>query len=159
MTLMGKSLWLKTSPTYHRISGYTPIPNHYKPGSHYEYEFLQFSAGLEPEELEADVVIVGSGCGGGVCAKNLAEAGHRVLVADKSYYYPPDRLPMSEEQGGIHLFENGGIELTDDASIGIIAGSTWGGGGTINCMCWREPMSYSRLFHYFSCDNTYSQIV
>jgi choline dehydrogenase-like flavoprotein len=132
MTLIGKSLWLKTSPTYHRISGFSATPNHYKPGSHYEYEFLQFPPGSEPEVVEADVVIVGSGCGGAVCAKNLAEAGHRVLVADKSYYYPPERLPMSEEQGGIHLFENGGIELTDDASVGIIAGSTWGGGGTVN---------------------------
>jgi hypothetical protein len=132
MTLVGKSLWLKTSPTYHRLSGYTPIPNHYKLGSHYEYDFLQFPAGSEPEVVEADVVIVGSGCGGAVCAKNLAEAGHRVLVADKSYYYPPERLPMSEEQGGIHLFENGGIEMTDDGSVGIIAGSTWGGGGTVN---------------------------
>jgi choline dehydrogenase-like flavoprotein len=132
MTAIAKSLWLKTSPTYHRISGFTPVPNHYKPGSHYEYEFMKFSAGSEPEVVETDVVIVGSGCGAAVCAANLAQAGHRVLVADKSYYYPPGQLPMTEEQGTIHMFENGGVDLTDDASVAVTAGSTWGGGGTIN---------------------------
>lgn len=144
MTLIAKSTWLKTSPTYHRISGFTPVPNHYKPGSHYEYEFLQFPAGPGPEMVDVDVMIVGSGCGGAVCAKNLAEAGHRVLVADKSYYYPPEQLPMSEEQGAIHLFENGGAEMTDDASMGVIAGSAWGGGGTINWSASLQTQSFVR---------------
>ena len=132
MTSIGKNLWLKTSPTLHRVSGFPKVPEHYKPGTHYEYEFIKFPAGPEPEVIETDVVIVGSGCGGAVCAKNLAEAGHRVLMVEKGYYYPPSRLPMTEEEGGIHLFENGGVDVTDDNSMNIIAGSNWGGGGTIN---------------------------
>ena len=131
-TFIAKSLWLKTSPTFHKISGFPAVPNHWKPGPHFEYEFIQISSGSEPQVIETDVVIVGSGCGGAVCAKNLAEAGHQVLVVDKSYYYPPSQLPMTEEEGGIHLFQNGGVEVTDDSSISLIAGSTWGGGGTIN---------------------------
>lgn len=63
-------------------------------------------SGTGPEVVETDVVIVGSGCGGGVCAKNLAEAGYKVLVVDKSYYFPPESLPMSEREGGVHLYEN-----------------------------------------------------
>jgi choline dehydrogenase-like flavoprotein len=132
MTFIGKNTWLKTSPTFHKVSGFPKVPNHYKPGQHSQYEFIKFPAGEGPEVIETDVVIVGSGCGGAVCAKNLAEAGHRVLVVEKSYYYPPSQLPMSEVEGGVHLFDNGGAEQTDDASMTIIAGSTWGGGGTVN---------------------------
>lgn len=106
--------------------------SHYEPGPHYEYEFLQFPGGSEPAIVETDVVIVGSGCGGGVCAKNLAEAGNRVLVADKAYYYPPSALPMSEEEGGIHLYDSGGAAITDDSSMSVVSGGSWGGGGTVN---------------------------
>ncbi|KAL2074356.1 hypothetical protein VTL71DRAFT_8134 [Oculimacula yallundae] len=132
MTSTAKSLWLKTSPTFPKVSGYSPLPHHFKAKSSYEYDFLQFSSGEEPEVVETDVVIVGSGCGGAVCAKNLAEAGHRVLVVEKSYHYPPSQLPMTEEAGGIHLYENGGAIQTDDGSTVVIAGSNWGGGGTVN---------------------------
>lgn len=106
--------------------------SHYEPGPHFEYEFMQFSANSEPEIIETDVVIVGSGCGGAVCAKNLAEADNRVLVVDKAYYYPPEALPMTEEEAGIHLFDSGGAIVTDDSNMTVVAGSAWGGGGTIN---------------------------
>ena len=132
MSFAGKNLWLKTSPTAAPITGFPIVPDHYKPGPQYEYEFLQFSEGSEPETIETDVVIVGSGCGGAVCAKNLADAGHKVLVVEKSYHYPSSQLPMTEEAAGVHLFENGGTINTDDGSVPVIAGSNWGGGGTVN---------------------------
>ena len=144
MTFVGKNLWLKTSPNFYRLSGFPKVPDHYKPGEHYQYDFLKFPAGEGPHVIETDVVIVGSGCGGGVCAKNLAEAGHRVLVVDKSYYFSPSQLPMSEEEGGIHLFDNGGVTTSDDGSINVIAGSTWGGGGTINWSASLQTQEYVR---------------
>ena len=67
-----------------------------------------------------------------MCAKNLAEAGHRVIVVDKAYYWAPKYLPMTEKDAGIHLFANGGVEQSDNGSIAVIAGQGWGGGGTIN---------------------------
>lgn len=106
LSVVAKNSWIKTSPSFYSISGFPKVPDHYEPGEHYKYEFLQFPAGSGPEVIETDVVIVGSGCGGGVCAKNLAEAGHRVLVVDKSYYFSPESLPMSEREGNVHLYEN-----------------------------------------------------
>jgi len=144
MTFLGKSIWLKTSPTFARISGFPAVPDQYKPGHDFEYEFLQFPAGSGPEIIKTDVVIVGSGCGGGVCAKNLAEAGHRVLVLEKSYYFPPSQLPLSEDAGWIHLFENGGIDSSDDASVNLVTGSTWGGGGSINWSASLQPQNFVR---------------
>ncbi|XMA08295.1 hypothetical protein WAI453_001086 [Rhynchosporium graminicola] len=144
MTSIAKSIWLKTSPTFHKVSGYPPLPHHFKAKSGHKYDFLQFSSGEEPEIVETDVVIVGSGCGGAVCAKNLAEAGHRVLVVEKSYHYPPSQLPMTEEAGGIHLYENGGSIQTDDGSTSIVAGSTWGGGGTVNWSATLQTQNFVR---------------
>ena len=124
--------WAKTSPTIGPVLGFPRTPVHGKPGKGFEYDFIQVPPGVEPQVLETDVVIVGSGCGGGVCAKNLAEAGQRVIVVDKAYHWPPKYLPMTERDSGIHLFANGGIESVDDGSIAIIAGQAWGGGGTVN---------------------------
>lgn len=39
---------------------------------------------------------------------------------------------MSEHEAGIHLFHNGGFDQSDDQSVAVIAGSAWGGGGTVN---------------------------
>lgn len=124
--------WMQTSSTVDKILGFPRAPVHGRPGKGFDYDFIQFPPGEEPETLETDVVIVGSGCGGGVCAKNLAEAGHRVLVVEKSYHFPPSHYPMSPKDGAIHLFQNASLETTDDSSVSIAAGSVWGGGGTVN---------------------------
>lgn len=137
-------MWIKTSPTYSKILGMPRAPIHGRPGKGFEYEFIQFSPGDEPELVETDVVIVGSGCGGGVCAKNLAEAGHRVIVVDKAHYFSPQHLPMSEVDGTIHLFQNGGTVVSDDSSIVVLAGQAWGGGGTINWSASLQTQGYVR---------------
>lgn len=124
--------------------GFPKAPVHGKPGKGFDFEFIQFPPGDEPVILETDVVIVGSGCGGGVCAKNLAEAGNRVIVVEKAYHYPPEYLPMSEADAGVHLFMNGGVDISDDNSTVIIAGRAWGGGGTINWSASLQTQQYVR---------------
>ena len=129
---MMTSAWTKKSAALFPVLGFPRSPVHGKPGKGFDYSFVQFPPGLEPAVVETDVVIVGSGCGGGVCAKNLAESGHRVIVVEKAYHYPPDYLPMSKSDADVHLFTNGGVDLSDDSSIAVLAGQAWGGGGTVN---------------------------
>ena len=131
-TTLFKAVWSKTSPAYFKVLGLPRAPVHGTPGQGHDFSFLQFPPGDGPETIETDVVIVGSGCGGSVSAKNLAEAGHKVIVTDRAFHYPPEYLPMSPADATIHLFRNGGAELSDDASIGTLAGQAWGGGGTVN---------------------------
>lgn len=144
ITALAKINFLRTSKLFPAITGYSATPTGYEPGPTFDYKFLQFEAAAEPTTLEFDVVIVGSGVGGGVSAKNLAEAGFSVLVVDKAYYYPPDRLPMTEAAGYTHLFENGGFDVSYDASLTMIAGANWGGGGSVNWSASLQPQSYVR---------------
>lgn len=138
------SVWTKKSTALGPILGFPKVPIHGKPGKGFDYDFIQFPPGAESEVFETDVVIIGSGCGGGVCAKNLAEAGNRVIVAEKAYHYPPEHLPMSESDAAVHLFMNGGVDLSDDNSIAVIAGQAFGGGGTINWSASLQTQQYVR---------------
>ncbi|CAD6586944.1 MAG: hypothetical protein ASARMPRED_002881 [Alectoria sarmentosa] len=138
------SAWARTSPTVGPILGFPRAPVHGKPGKGFDYNFLQLPPGVGPEILETDVIIVGSGCGGAVCAKNLAEAGHRVMVLEKAYHWGPEYLPMSEKDGPIHLFANGGVDSSDDSSIVVLSGQSWGGGGTINWSASLQTQAFVR---------------
>ncbi|MCJ1310361.1 hypothetical protein MMC25_004025 [Agyrium rufum] len=145
-TALFKVVWTKTSPTLGPILDYPRAPKHGMPGKGFDYNFLQFPASSsdEPETVETDVVIIGSGCGAGVCAKNIAEAGHRVLVVEKAYHFDPKYLPMSERDAGIHLFNNGGNDGSDDGSIFVVSASAFGGGGTINWSASLQPQAQVR---------------
>ena len=144
LTSLAKMNYLRTSRLFPAITGYNAVPENYCPASAFDFKFIQFPADPTPATLEFDVVIVGSGIGGGVSAKNVAEAGFSVLVVDKSYYYPPDRLPMTEAAGHTHLYENGGVDLSNDASLSFVAGSNWGGGGSINWSASLQPQGFVR---------------
>ncbi|KAK2595760.1 hypothetical protein QQS21_006586 [Conoideocrella luteorostrata] len=126
------------STFFKEISGYSDIPRDWKPTEGYNFEFVQVPAGVGIHEITTDVIIVGSGCGGGVSAKNLAEAGHRVIVVDKGYYFPPSQLPMTQEAASHYLYDAGGVFFSDSASTGVVCGGSWGGGGTVNwSVCFR----------------------
>lgn len=132
------------SPTMNQVLGFPRVPVHGKPTDGFPYNFLQFPPGSQPETLDVDVVIVGSGCGGAVTAKNLAEAGLRVLVVEKSYFYSSKAFPMNPNEAYINMYENAGATASEDGTVAILAGSTWGGGGTINWSAALQTQAYVR---------------
>ncbi|KAF8462924.1 hypothetical protein BDZ91DRAFT_683136 [Kalaharituber pfeilii] len=83
--------------------------------------------------IETDVVIVGSGCGGAVVAKRVAEAYGRCIVVEKGNWYSNEQFPLSEAEASQKIYEGKGLfMIPDKEAMSIIAGSTWGGGGTVN---------------------------
>jgi len=83
--------------------------------------------------LEADVVVIGSGAGGGMMAYLLAKEGLRVVVLEKGGYYNKDEFQQwSEVQGLEHLYEKGALCNTVDGNVTVLAGSCVGGGTTVN---------------------------
>jgi len=82
--------------------------------------------------LEADVVVVGSGSGGGVAAAALAEAGKRVIILEAGSYHNESDFVQSEVAAYQNLFLRGGFFPSADGMVSIAAGSTVGGGSTVN---------------------------
>lgn len=72
--------------------------------------------------LACDVVVVGSGAGGGVVAAELAKAGHNVVVLEKAFYTHPTDLPFEEMASFNLLYERGGSLASEDGSMQILAG-------------------------------------
>jgi len=82
--------------------------------------------------LECDVVIVGSGAGGGVAAGVLAEAGKSVVVLEKGENLGPAEFTQVEGEMLQRSYLDGGMLMTQSASLPILAGSCLGGGTVIN---------------------------
>ncbi len=95
-------------------------------------------------ELEADVVVVGSGAGGGVAAARLAEAGRAVLVVEAGEYVPETEMSANELDGFDRLYLDHGLTATRDLSVTILAGATLGGGTSVNWMTCLEPPLWRR---------------
>ena len=90
---------------------------------------LQPAAG---ETLECDVVVVGSGAGGGVIAAKLAQAGLDVVVLEMGGYFNEADYNQLELWAWQNLYWRGGPAPSADMNITIMAGSTLGGGTEIN---------------------------
>jgi choline dehydrogenase-like flavoprotein len=83
-------------------------------------------------ELDCDVVVVGSGAGGGVAAATLADAGLDVIVVEAGGYYNEADFDGAELAGYDRLYLGGGALASDDQSVGLLAGSCLGGGTVVN---------------------------
>ena len=87
-----------------------------------------------PVELTADVVVVGSGAGGGVVAAELAKAGRSVLVVEAGPFVDESTMPRDELDAYGRLYLNYGLLSTWDGAITMLAGSGVGGGTLVNWM-------------------------
>lgn len=83
-------------------------------------------------QLTADVVVVGSGSGGGVIAGRLATAGQDVVVLEAGGYYNEADFNQSELWAYQHLYRNGGFDATSTGQIALMTGRNLGGGSTVN---------------------------
>lgn len=84
------------------------------------------------EVLEADVVIAGSGAGGGVIAGKLAAAGLDVVVLEMGGYFNESDYNQLETWAFQNMYWRGGPTPTADMNITLQAGSCLGGGTEIN---------------------------
>lgn len=92
-----------------------------------------------------DVCIVGSGAGGAVVAKELAESGLSVCVLEEGAHYTPEeygRFTVAESSR--RMLRNGGATFAygvgDSPSVQIVTGRAVGGGSVLTGgVCFRTP--------------------
>jgi len=91
-------------------------------------------------QFDCEVLVIGSGAGGGVMAAELTAAGHDVLVVEKGKQFSNQDYPSTELAGMREMYEGKGTMKTEDRGIVVLAGSTLGGGTSVNWMtCLRPP--------------------
>jgi len=95
----------------------------------------------EDLELEVDAVVIGSGAGGAVVARELAERGHAVVVVEEGAWF--DRRHFSGRAFDMQrkMYRNAGATFSiGNVGIPIPLGRTVGGSTTINSgTCYRIP--------------------
>lgn len=91
-------------------------------------------------ELAADVLVVGTGSGGGVTAETLSKAGLKVILLEEGPLKSSDHFNMVEREGLTDLYQEGAMRNTRDGSVLIAQGRNVGGGTTVNwCSTFRTP--------------------
>ncbi|RJF85965.1 GMC family oxidoreductase N-terminal domain-containing protein [Sphingomonas cavernae] len=81
---------------------------------------------------EEEVIVIGSGAGGGTAAAELAKQGYRVLIVEAGPHYPTSRITHEEKRMAARLFVDGAIQTTRDRDIVVFQGRCVGGSTVIN---------------------------
>ena len=86
----------------------------------------------EDRQIEADVVVVGSGAGGGVAAETLSAAGLAVVIVEEGPLKTSDDFRMREADAYPQLYQESAARKTKDKAINILQGRCVGGSTTVN---------------------------
>src|SRR5438105_15271330 len=84
--------------------------------------------------LSADVCVVGSGAGGAVVARELAERGRAVIVVEEGPYITSREFTQREEQMLPWLYADQGLRTTVEGTVAISHGRVLGG-STVTSFC------------------------
>jgi len=90
---------------------------------------------------KADVCVIGSGAGGAVAAKELAQKGHSVVLLEEGGHHTRETWSGKPFSAMVEMFRNGGGTFTlGIPAVSITLGRCIGGTTTINSLtCFRTP--------------------
>ena len=94
------------------------------------------------QQEHADVCVIGSGAGGAVVAKELAEAGLSVIILEAGENHDPSTFGSYEPEMLRRLFWDSGLRCTRDGAI-IVSQGRGVGGSTVHNLCYaiRPPQA------------------
>ena len=87
------------------------------------------------QQEHADVCVIGSGAGGAVVAKELAEAGLSVIILEAGENHDPTTFGNYEPEMLRRLFWDSGLRRTRDGAI-VISQGRGVGGSTVHNLCY-----------------------
>ena len=96
------------------------------------WQIVDASTLTADKQLEADVVIIGTGAGGGVTAETLCKAGLKVVLLEEGPLKTTRDFKMRESEAYPSLYQESAARQTKDKGISILQGRTVGGSTTVN---------------------------
>jgi choline dehydrogenase-like flavoprotein len=110
----------------------TTIPDPWQAGLEAGWQVTDGALLADDLQLDADVVIVGSGAGGGMAAETLAAHGWRVLLVEEGALKTSRDFRLLESKAYPELYQEAASRKTADKGITILQGRTVGGSTTVN---------------------------
>lgn len=98
--------------------------------SSYPYVFESIDTSFQV--FETELLVLGSGVGGGVVASEMTKKGWKTVVVEKGRFVPAQELAGNPAAGLQQLYENEGLMATEEGSVNVLAGSGFGGGSSVN---------------------------
>ena len=96
------------------------------------WKYVDASGLVANRTFEADVVIIGSGAGGGVTAELLSAAGLEVVIVEEGPLRTSSDFKMHESAAYPDLYQESASRQTADKAIKILQGRCVGGSTTVN---------------------------
>ena len=96
------------------------------------WRVLDAAAMERDQELDFDVVVVGSGAGGGVTAEILAQAGLNIAIVEEGPLASSTEFRMREREAYPRLYQESAGRQTKDKAITLLQGRCVGGSTTVN---------------------------
>jgi len=119
-----------------------PLPDPVALGLARGWDVVDGAALAADRTFDADVLIVGSGAGGGVTAEILALSGLKVIIVEEGALKSSRDFKMREAEAYPALYQESAARKTRDKAINILQGRTVGGSTTINwTSSFRTPAS------------------
>ena len=110
----------------------TNFPDPYDSGRARGWRIHDANATSSPTNHTCDVVVIGSGAGGGISAEMLSAAGLNVAIVEAGPLRSSKHFKMREWQAYRELYQDNAGRQVADGSIGILQGRCVGGSTTVN---------------------------
>jgi len=91
-----------------------------------------YSVDLPEKQIDCDVVIIGSGAGGGISAEILSRSGLKVIIVEEGPLRTAKDFKMQEKIAYADLYQEVAGRQTLDKGIQILQGRSVGGSTTVN---------------------------
>ena len=108
------------------------LPDPIRIGLSQGWNIIDGSRLVEDVTLSADVVIIGSGAGGGTSAEILSKAGLKVIIVEEGPLKSSSDFRMMERDAYQQLYQESAGRQTKDKAITILQGRCVGGSTTVN---------------------------
>lgn len=108
------------------------IPDPIRDGIQRGWQLHSATEVSDGDRIDADVIIIGSGAGGGTTAEILAKAGYKVLMLEEGPLKSSNDFRMDEREAYRDLYQEYAGRMSKDGAMSILQGRCVGGTTVIN---------------------------